>query len=134
MSEPMRFAAKVTAPLARPLAGRRFVPIWAIVESRGRRSGQAYRTPVAVARTADGFMIPIPFGEGTQWVKNVLAAGGCGLRWAGRSLELDAPEVVDGTTETAAFNRVERSLLGTAGVHRFLRLHEVGPESAAPAV
>ncbi len=127
MSEPVRFAARITAPLARPLAGRRFVPVWAIVESRGRRSGRAYRTPVAIARTTDGFVIPIPFGEGTQWVKNVLAAGGCGLRWAGRSLQLEAPEVVDAATGSGAFNRVERSLLGTAGIHRFLRLSEVRP-------
>ena len=127
MSQFLRFAARITAPLARPLAGRRFIPIWAIVEHRGRRSGRIYRTPVAISRMPAGFMIPIPFGDETQWVKNVVAAGGCRLRWAGRDIELVAPAVVDKAEAVAAFNRVERTLLGSVGIAHFLRLSEVTP-------
>ena len=122
MADPLRSIARITAPLAVPLAGRRLIPFWAIVEHRGRSSGRIYRTPVAVARTADGFMIPIPFGDGTQWVKNVLAAGGCRLRRVGREIDLVEPVEVNGAEGLAAFNRVERGLMGSAGVSRFLRL------------
>ena len=130
MADPLRSIARITAPLAVPLAGRRLIPVWAIVEHRGRRSGRIYRTPVAVGRTTDGFMIPIPFGDGTQWVKNVLAAGGCRLRWAGHAIDLVTPVVVGRAEGSAAFNRVERGLLGPSGIDRFLRLSRAEPERA----
>ena len=132
MTDPLRSIARITAPLAVPLAGRRLIPFWAIVEHRGRSSGRVYRTPVAVARTADGFMIPIPFGEGTQWVKNVLAAGGCRLRCVGKEIDLVGPVEVGGAEGMAAFNRVERGLMGPAGIHRFLRLATAERERARP--
>ena len=41
-------------------------------------------------RRADGRRVhdPDPVRRGTQWVKNVLAAGGCRLRCVGREIEL----------------------------------------------
>ncbi len=120
----LRAISRITAPLARPLAGRRFVSVWAIVECHGRSSGRLYRVPVAVVRTADGFVIPIPFGDGTQWVKNVLAEGRCRLRWRGRDVDLVRPTVVDRAEGTAAFNRVERAILRPIRIERFLRLRE----------
>jgi hypothetical protein len=59
-------AARLSAPLGRIVAGRRLLNIWAMVEYRGRKSGRLYRVPLAVHRTADGFVFPIPFGPGTQ--------------------------------------------------------------------
>jgi deazaflavin-dependent oxidoreductase (nitroreductase family) len=125
--------SKVTAPLARPLAGHRLIKLWALVEHRGRTSGRIYRTPVAVVRTADGFMIPVPFGDRTQWVKNVLAAGGCRLRWAGHDLELVAPVVLEGAPGAAAFNRLERAILDRVGIDHFLRLDRLQPETGRAA-
>jgi len=120
MSKLLRFIARVTAPLARPLAGRRLIRLWAVLDHRGRTSGRAYSIPVAIARVSDGFVVPVPFGERTQWVKNVLAAGGCRVRWAGRDYALVSPEMVGRESGVAAFGRV----LGPTSIDQFLRLHD----------
>lgn len=91
---------------------------------RGRRTGRTYRTPVAVGRIADGFVIPIPFGDNTQWPKNILADGTARMRWAGREYELTAPEIVDKETAASAFGGVSGMALGSAPIERFLRLRE----------
>ncbi|WP_353808774.1 nitroreductase family deazaflavin-dependent oxidoreductase [Agromyces sp. SYSU T00194] len=87
-----------TAPIASALAGRRFVPLWALIRHRGRRSGTDYATPIAVVPTRDRsiVMIGLPWGARTNWARNVLAAGGATLRWKGREVELHAPRVVEG--------------------------------------
>lgn len=95
---PPRWLVNATAPVARALAGRRGVPLWALIRHRGRRSGTAYETPIAVVPTADAsiVMIGLPWGATTNWARNVVAAGGASLRWRGRDLELVHPRIVDG--------------------------------------
>ena len=95
---PPRRLANATAPVARALAGRRWVPLWALIRHRGRRSGTAYETPIAVVPTADAsiVMIGLPWGAKTNWARNVVAAGGASLRWKGRDVELGHPRIVDG--------------------------------------
>ena len=80
----MHRVSLATMGLARPLAGRRVLPLWAVLEHRGRSSGTVRRTPVVALRTGDGFMIPMPFGPSTQWTQNVIAAGEATLTWKGR--------------------------------------------------
>jgi deazaflavin-dependent oxidoreductase (nitroreductase family) len=78
----------VTAPFAARLPG------FGIVVHRGRRSGREYRTPVNVFRIDGGYSLALTYGRDAQWVRNVLAAGGCDLVWRGRTLRLGDPEVV----------------------------------------
>jgi deazaflavin-dependent oxidoreductase (nitroreductase family) len=121
-TELLRRTAKVTAPLARPLAGRRFLPIWAVVHHVGRRSSRAYTLPVAITGSSTHLFIPVPFGEGTQWVQNVLAAGGCTVHWKGRDIAATEPALVGRAEASAAFNRLERPVIRAAGLDSFLRL------------
>jgi deazaflavin-dependent oxidoreductase (nitroreductase family) len=95
---PPRWLVNATAPVARALAGRRCVPLWALIRHRGRRSGTAYETPIAVVPTTDAtiVMIGLPWGVKTNWARNVVAAGGASLRWRGRNVELVHPRIVDG--------------------------------------
>lgn len=95
---PPRRLVDATAPVARALAGRRWVPLWALIRHRGRRSGTAYETPIAVVPTTDAsiVMIGLPWGVTTNWARNVVAAGGASLRWRGRDVELVHPRIVDG--------------------------------------
>jgi deazaflavin-dependent oxidoreductase (nitroreductase family) len=95
---PPRRLVNATAPVARALAGRRWVPLWALIRHRGRRSGTAYETPIAVVPTTDAsiVMIGLPWGVTTNWARNVMAAGGASLRWKGRDVELVHPRIVDG--------------------------------------
>ncbi|WP_187432479.1 nitroreductase family deazaflavin-dependent oxidoreductase [Agromyces mariniharenae] len=94
---PPRRLVNATAPVARALAGRRWTPIWAIIRHRGRRSGTAYETPIAVVPTTDAsiIMIGLPWGGTTNWARNVVASGGASLRWKGRDVELVHPRIVD---------------------------------------
>jgi deazaflavin-dependent oxidoreductase (nitroreductase family) len=118
----LRSIARLFGPISRPLAGRRWFRLWAIVHHRGRRSGRRYATPVAIRATAGGAVIPLPFGDRTQWHRNVLAAGGCVVRWGGEDVPMVDPEVVDRAAAEAAFNRLLRFLIRRAGIHAFLRL------------
>jgi deazaflavin-dependent oxidoreductase (nitroreductase family) len=95
---PPRRLVAATAPVARALAGRRWVPLWALIRHRGRRSGNAYETPIAVVPTTDSsvVMIGLPWGTKTNWARNVVAADRASLRWKGRDIELVHPRIVDG--------------------------------------
>jgi deazaflavin-dependent oxidoreductase (nitroreductase family) len=118
----LRQTAKVTAPLARPLAGRRWFPLWAILVHRGRRSGRTYELPVVARRVNGGFIVPLPFGPETQWARNVEAAGGCVIRWAGREWPVGQPRVLDGAQASSAFSGVQRRVMSWSGLDRFLAL------------
>jgi deazaflavin-dependent oxidoreductase (nitroreductase family) len=95
---PPRRLVNATAPIARALAGRRWMPLWALIRHRGRRSGIAYETPIAVVPTTDAsiVMIGLPWGATTNWARNVVAADGASLRRRRRGVELGHPRIVDG--------------------------------------
>jgi deazaflavin-dependent oxidoreductase (nitroreductase family) len=80
-------------PVMLRFAGRRH---WyaAVLRHTGRKSGRRYATPVVAVPVEGGFVIPLPYGEGVDWLKNVRAADGAGLRFDGQDYELRSPEVV----------------------------------------
>jgi len=55
---------------------------WAEIEHRGRRSGRVYRTPVIAFRRGDTLAVVVLYGEDSDWVQNLLAAGS-GVVWRG---------------------------------------------------
>jgi hypothetical protein len=79
---------------------------------------------VAVHRSATGFVIPIPFGDQTQWVRNVLAAGSCTLRWRAHEYPLTDPRVVGWDEVRDDYGRAFRTIIPVIGLDRFLRLSE----------
>lgn len=85
------FTTAVVNRLTRRFAG--FLPGFAIVDYRGRRSGKAYRTPMNVFRDGDAYVFALTYGADVQWVKNVIAAGECELEVQGRRVHLVEPEL-----------------------------------------
>src|SRR5689334_14552823 len=77
-------ATRILNPLVLRLAGTRALPLYGVLQHRGRRSGKPFRTPVVVRPSSDGFVVPMPWGERTDWYRNVRAAGQCVIRWKGR--------------------------------------------------
>jgi deazaflavin-dependent oxidoreductase (nitroreductase family) len=65
-----------------------------VIRHLGRRSGRVYETPVEPFATDDGFVIALPYGTSSNWVKNVLAAGSATLVTEGQTYEVDKPEIV----------------------------------------
>ena len=47
-----------------------------------------------VFRAPDGFVIALTYGRDSEWVKNVLAAGGCQLETRGVRYQLSSPTIV----------------------------------------
>jgi deazaflavin-dependent oxidoreductase (nitroreductase family) len=93
-SAPIRAIAKPLGPIANRFAGTRVFPLWAIVRHTGRTSGKPYATPVVARPTPDGFLIPLPFGDATQWAKNLFAAGDGSIRFAGREHRIEEPRII----------------------------------------
>jgi deazaflavin-dependent oxidoreductase (nitroreductase family) len=122
--------ARSTAPVMRALAGRRGFPLWAVVHHRGRRTGRDLAVPVAVMVTRDVFVIALPWGPRTNWVRNVLAAGTCVVRWNGSDHVVTAPVLLDAAAARPYYGRatwtiIQRVLRADA----FLLLHR--PRSTA---
>jgi deazaflavin-dependent oxidoreductase (nitroreductase family) len=74
-----------------------YLPPWAVIVHKGRRSGREYRTPVLAKRSGTTLEVVLFYGERADWVRNVLAAGGAGVVRAGRTAGLTDPRVVDST-------------------------------------
>ena len=116
-----RFNRLVTNPLAQTIAGR--LPPFALVLHRGRRTGKAYRTPVWAFPTPDGgFAIALTYGPDRDWVRNVLAQGGCALDRGGRRVPLAAPRILAGVQGSRLMPRLLRPVLRLLGVTDVLQL------------
>jgi len=112
-------------PLARfvpPIAGTRAFPLWAVLHHVGRTSGRSYATAVVARRTSDGFVIPLPFGEGTQWAKNLFAAGGGTIRVGGRDWSIRDPELVDLAAARVALGPIFGRAASALGIRTFVRV------------
>jgi len=97
----------------------------AVVEHVGRTSGRPYETPVVATKIEDGYVIALPYGPNTDWLKNVLAAGRVTLRHGGAVHELQSPEVVGLDLVDAHFADKEQRLHRRFGVRDALVLRTV---------
>jgi deazaflavin-dependent oxidoreductase (nitroreductase family) len=67
---------------------------FADLEHVGRRSGVVRHTPLRAFRARDRVLIGINFGTGSDWLKNIQAAGRCRMRLGAELLELGTPRIV----------------------------------------
>jgi deazaflavin-dependent oxidoreductase (nitroreductase family) len=119
-----RFNRAVTNRVTTPFAG--LLPGFGIVVHTGRRSGRTHRTPVNVFRARDGFVVALTYGTGSQWVRNVRAAGGCEIVTRGRRHVLTEPRVIHDERRRAVPPPV-RIPLALVRVSDFMHLREVRP-------
>ena len=112
-----RFNRKVTNPLLRRAAG--VLPGFAVVRHRGRTSGRQYRTPVNVFVDGDVYRFALTYGSNSDWVHNVLAAGGCAIETRGRQVELGNPRLHEDASRRWAPAGV-RQILAAIGVTEYL--------------
>jgi deazaflavin-dependent oxidoreductase (nitroreductase family) len=122
MALPRRLAAfnrRVTNHVTGPLARR--LPGFGVVVHRGRRSQREYRSPVNVFVAPGGYVMALTYGADSDWVKNVLTAGGCDLETRGRTVHLTAPEILHDETRRYV-PRPVRPILRLLGVTDFMRL------------
>ena len=133
MVRPSRLVAMVMGPLTKvlnpvmvKLAGRRHVMMAAQIRHVGRRSGRTYVTPAGARLTGDTFVIPLTFGNSSDWSRNVRAAGGCEIRLDGTEYRAVQPELADRDQARpvlcAAFGPVERVMFRMLGIKQYLLL------------
>jgi hypothetical protein len=86
-------------------------------------------TPATARLAGETFWVSLTFGSGSDWCRNVLAAGECTIRWQGRDYRAVHPVVVERATAFAgagrAFKRRERAMMRSIGIKQFLRLDVV---------
>jgi deazaflavin-dependent oxidoreductase (nitroreductase family) len=114
-----RFNSRVTNHLLSPLAAR--MAGMGIVVHTGRKTHTRYRTPVMVFQRGDHFVIALTYGRESQWVRNVLAQGGCELETQGQTLRLSAPRLFR-DDERLAVPAFHRRILSALNVSDFLQL------------
>jgi deazaflavin-dependent oxidoreductase (nitroreductase family) len=113
------FNLAVTNRITSRFAAR--LPGFGMLTHVGRRSGTLYRTPVNVFRAPEGFLIALTYGRESEWVKNVLAAGGCELETRGVRYHLSAPTIAHDPTRRR-FPLPVRIVLRLIGATDFMQL------------
>src|SRR5262245_43736046 len=123
------FVKRFVNPINRRFAGR--LPGFGILTFQGRKSGRMYQTPINVLRQGDDYVFVLTYGSDVDWVKGVLAAGGCSLRTRGHDVRLTHPELVIDPSRSLVPAPV-RIVGRLANVTEFIRMRaEADPASAA---
>lgn len=89
----VRRAGRAMRPLALKSSGTPGANA-SVVRHVGRKSGRPYETPVNAVATDDGFVIALPYGRNTDWLKNVLASGSATILHEGNTYDVERPEIV----------------------------------------
>jgi deazaflavin-dependent oxidoreductase (nitroreductase family) len=122
----MRPMSMMLNPLVAALAGRRHLPLVAQIHHVGRRTGKRYVTSVGASVRDGAVLIPLTFGNGSDWARNVRAAGHCSVRLNGTVYRVVAPQVLEARRAKPlireAFGPVERLMFKMLGIKQFMRL------------
>ena len=118
-----RWLAKINIAFTNRITGlfAGWLPGFGILTHVGRKSGKVYRTPINVFRASNGFIIALTYSGQSEWVKNVLAAGGCALKTRGRKYQLSAPKVLRDPSRKR-FPFPVRLVLRTVGANEYMEL------------
>jgi deazaflavin-dependent oxidoreductase (nitroreductase family) len=122
------FNKRVLNPVMLHLAGRPHFYA-AVIRHSGRRSGKSYATPVVANRITSGFIVPLPYGTGVDWLRNVRAAGHATITIDGRTYPVANPEIIDAATAGPQLSPRCRRAFERFGIGDFVRftLRPAGP-------
>lgn len=98
---------------------------FSVVYHVGRRSGRTYRTPVLASYVGEMIIIPLSYGENVDWLRNVLAQGGCDILRKNERIGATKPEVIDSAATFAILPEKRRELFERFKVDKFLCLRVV---------
>ena len=118
-----RWLAKINVAFTNRITGlfAGWLPGFGILTHVGRKSGKVYRNPVNVFRASEIFIIALTYSSQSEWVKNVLAAGGCELKTRGKKYQLSAPKIVHDPTR-GRFPIPVRVVLRIVGADEYMEL------------
>jgi deazaflavin-dependent oxidoreductase (nitroreductase family) len=93
-----------------------------VVHHVGRTSGRSYSTPIGVERTPAGLIVTLPYGPGTDWVRNLLAADGGELTIDGETVRITSPRLIAAAQAAPLISAGERRVARIFGVTEYLLL------------
>src|SRR4051794_28314485 len=96
-------------PVTSTFAGR--VPPFSMLDHVGHKGHTHYRTPIMAFRSGNDFIIALTYGLSTDWVRNVIATGGCSIENRGNRIELTDPELVQSDPDAFPFPWLVRKIL-----------------------
>ena len=103
--------------------------IASVIQHVGRTSGRPYETPVQAVLTDDGFVIALPYGPNTDWLKNVVSSGSATIVHEGSTYQVDRPELVPMSVAATRFSAKDQR------THRLFRVeHALLVRRAQPPV
>lgn len=110
------------------------VPGFAVLHHRGRRTGRRHAVPVNVFVHRDRYVIALTYGPGTDWLRNVRAAGRCTITSRGRVVPLGSPRVYR-DPQRADVPVPVQLVLRVIGVEEFLEMRATAARevSSSPA-
>ena len=126
----LRRFSRLFNPMQMRTAGMRGASA-SVVRHVGRKSGRAYATPVDAVATEDGFVIALPYGNRSNWVRNVVASGTATIVDDGRAYPVDHPELVPLETMASRFSPADQRSLRLFRVEQCLRVRRVAGAEAA---
>lgn len=104
-----------------------------VIRHVGRTTGRSYETPLVPFPTDDGFVIALPYGPGTDWLKNVVASGSAAIVHEGNTYRVDQPELVPTATAAPYMPAKEQRELRRFAIDRCLRVRRMVPERGVRA-
>jgi deazaflavin-dependent oxidoreductase (nitroreductase family) len=105
------------------------LPPWAVIHHRGRRSGREYRTPVNAYKRGSLLAVVVLYGPNSDWVRNLLAAGGGSVVRGGRHYALTQPRVVAMASGDPVLRRVSPVARGLGRLSGLLLVGELSAHS-----
>lgn len=93
-----------------------------VIDHVGRRSGRSYRTPIGIVRADENLVVLLPYGPGTDWVRNVMAAGTATVTHEGDVLDVRDPRLVDREDVAQHLTIADRRVARLFGMDRLLVL------------
>jgi deazaflavin-dependent oxidoreductase (nitroreductase family) len=104
-----------------------------VVRHVGRTTGRTYETPIGAVATGDGFVIALPYGPNTDWLKNVLASGSAIIVDEGTTYDVDRPQVVPMADAGHHFSPQDQRAHRMFRVDQCLRVRRVGQNQSPRA-
>lgn len=105
----------------------------ALLHHVGRRSGNAYVTPLTAHRSEDTIIVPLPYGTNVDWFRNLQAAGHGVVKLESRSFAVDEPEVVPIDQVLPLLPSFVARIVQLHDTKNALRLHVTEPTVPMPA-
>jgi len=120
-----RFNRVVTNRISRPLAG--WLPGFAVIVHRGRKSDAQYRTPVNAWLGDNDVIVALTYGRNTDWLKNLTVAIGGEVIAGRRTYRVGRPQLI-GREGMSRMPAVARPILRAIDVDEFALLPLIGPD------